>query len=125
MSVEDIDSSYPIDRLTAVLDNARPTASVCDGGFLSLLDIPDQILNEKDIRILCEFMRAEITTDYGLAIVLRGNDKLPIVFAEKDDAVLSASQQVPNLGKQLMFSVFRKTGVKFSIGAQSFNPGEN
>lgn len=122
MAIEKIDSTYPIDRLTAVLDNARPLALPCSGGYLSLLDIPDDILQKEDLDILCSFMRAEMDKDHGIAIYLRGNDGMPIVFQNKEDAVLSASQQIPNLGKQLMFSIFRKTGVKFSIGAQAFQP---
>lgn len=121
MTVE-IDSSYPIDRLTAVLDNARPTTLPCDGGFLSVLDIPDSILADQDSEILSNFMRAEVDESHGVVIVLKGNNGMPIVFSKKEDAVLSASQQIPNLGKQLMFSIFRKTGVKFSIGAQAFQP---
>lgn len=117
-----INSEYPIDRLTAVLDNSQGSSLPCKGGFLSFIDVPDQLLTPDDKSILCDFMRAEEDPDLGLVIFLRGNNQRKIVFESKKDALLSSSQQVPNLSKQLMFSIFRKTGVKFSVGAQSFQP---
>lgn len=114
--------NYPIDRLTAVLDNSQVGALGVPGGFLGVLNIPDNILNEEDKIILCEFMRAEdIPSRGGLHIVMRGSDQNPIVFENDKDAKLTAQCQIPNLGKQLLYSVFKKTGVKFSIGVQSYN----
>lgn len=120
---QSISPEYPIDRLTAVLDNAQVGALYHSRGFMSYIDIPDSMLTQEDKDILCQFMRAEENPDLGLVIFLRGNDQQKIIFESQNDAILSSSQQIPNLSKQLMFSIYRKTGVKFSIGTQIFNPG--
>ena len=117
-----IDANYQIDRVTAVLDNAKVVARSCPEGFLSILDIPGKILTDQDCNILFDFMRAEKDDDLGLIIILKGNNKMPIYFEKEEDAISSATQQIPHLGKQLLFSIFRKIGVKFSLGSQTIQP---
>lgn len=116
-------SQYPIDRLTAVLDNSQVASVPVAGGYWGVILIDDAILSDQDRDILRSFMRAsEFPASTGLAITMRGSDRAPIVFEYEKDAKLTAQSQIPNLGKQLLFSIYRKTGVKFSLGPQTFNP---
>lgn len=124
MDSYNIDSSYPIDRLTAVLGMTSGLCVPVPGGYYSAISIPDEMLRDVDVQVLSDFMNSEYYGEYGLVILLKGNNRKPIVFESENDAIISANQQTPNLGKQLMFSIFRKTGVKFSIGAQVVQSNE-
>lgn len=111
-----IDENYPIDRVIASLDNAFACAKKEDEAWLSLIKISGDILTDDDKSILVSFMGAipERSSD-DLCIEIKGNNRIPILFNEKRDALLTANQQISNLGKQLVFSIYRKTGVNLSL----------
>lgn len=114
---------YPIDRLTAVLENSQACSRPVAGGegFTGFIQTPGSILTESDRLLMTEFMRGELDGE-DVIINMRGSDGGLIAFESADDARLTASRQIPNLGKQLLFSIYRKTGIKFSFGAQTIQP---
>lgn len=78
------------------------------GGFF--FDISN--LSELDIFLLKSFMRFRYEGNL-LVFYLLDNAGIPIQFENKEDLVGSLNLLKKNLEKQMLFSIFRKTGVKF------------
>lgn len=95
------------------LSNALTTEVIkLDDSYISKINVPEEMVNCDVSSVLIKFMRFEIAENELCFFVSNANNEI-IRYEDYDSAKKVAENIKNNFSKQLSFSIFRKTGLKF------------
>lgn len=119
-----ISSNYQIQTLLHAIGMAKIKVSPIECGYIVSIVIPTEGLSDLDIAILANHLPGE-REDAIIRNRIRDNLDENIIFEDASDAYRTAEHQAKSMDKKLLFSIYRETGIVFSLppkNAMVFHP---